>query len=57
MITRRKARPVQVGKVQVGGDAPVSVQTMTKTHTEDVAATVGQIKELEDLGCQIIRLA
>ncbi|MBM4046935.1 MAG: flavodoxin-dependent (E)-4-hydroxy-3-methylbut-2-enyl-diphosphate synthase, partial [Planctomycetes bacterium] len=57
MITRRKARPVQVGKVQVGGDAPVSVQTMTKTHTEDVAATVRQIKELEDLGCQIIRLA
>jgi (E)-4-hydroxy-3-methylbut-2-enyl-diphosphate synthase len=45
------------GSVQVGGGAPVSVQSMTNTHTEDVAATVRQIRELEALGCQIIRVA
>ncbi len=56
-MERRKTRAVWKGSVQVGGGAPVSVQSMTKTHTEDVAATVRQIRELEDLGCQIIRVA
>ncbi|MFQ5863132.1 MAG: flavodoxin-dependent (E)-4-hydroxy-3-methylbut-2-enyl-diphosphate synthase [Candidatus Brocadiales bacterium] len=57
MIERRRSRPVQVGSVQIGGDAPVSLQSMTKTHTTDVKATVEQIKEVEDLGCEIIRVA
>ncbi len=56
-MERRKTRPVFKGKVQVGGGAPVSVQSMTKTHTEDVEATVRQIHELEALGCDIIRVA
>ncbi len=56
-MERRNTRAVRKGGVQVGGGAPVSVQSMTKTHTEDVAATVRQIRELEDLGCEIIRVA
>jgi (E)-4-hydroxy-3-methylbut-2-enyl-diphosphate synthase len=43
-IVRRKSRKIWVGNVPVGGDAPISVQTMTNTPTEDVAATVAQIK-------------
>ena len=57
MIKRRVTKALQVGDVQVGGDAPVSVQSMTKTDTRDVAATVRQIRELEDAGCEIIRSA
>jgi (E)-4-hydroxy-3-methylbut-2-enyl-diphosphate synthase len=57
MIKRHKTRAVWIGKVKVGGGAPVSVQSMTKTKTEDIKSTVRQIRELEDLGCQIIRLA
>lgn len=54
---RRKSCPVRVGSVTVGGGAAVSVQSMTKTDTRDVAATVRQIKELTDAGCEIIRAA
>src|SRR5512146_630679 len=50
-------RQVNVGGVLIGGGAPVSVQSMTKTDTRDVAATVAQILELEDAGCEIIRCA
>ena len=57
MINRRVTKPLYVGDVKVGGDAPVSVQSMTKTDTRDVAATVRQIRELEDAGCEIIRAA
>ena len=57
MIKRRVTKALQVGDVQVGGDAPVSVQSMTKTDTRDVEATVRQIRELEDAGCEIIRSA
>ncbi|HUK39384.1 MAG TPA: flavodoxin-dependent (E)-4-hydroxy-3-methylbut-2-enyl-diphosphate synthase [Candidatus Acidoferrales bacterium] len=57
MIQRRKTRPVQVGKVQVGGDAPITVQSMTKTDTRDVRATVQQIWALEAAGCEIVRVA
>ena len=46
-----------VGKVPVGGGAPVSIQSMCNTKTDDVAATVAQIKELEAAGCEIIRVA
>ncbi|HET9870724.1 MAG TPA: flavodoxin/ferredoxin-dependent (E)-4-hydroxy-3-methylbut-2-enyl-diphosphate synthase, partial [bacterium] len=55
-IQRRKTRPVMVGKVQVGGGAPVSIQSMTNTHTYDVQETIDQIKRLEDAGCEIIRV-
>lgn len=54
---RRKTRQVKVGPVAIGGDAPISVQSMTKTDTRDVAATVRQIDELTAAGCEIIRLA
>jgi len=54
---RRISQPVHIGSVQVGGDAPIVVQSMTKTDTRDVRSTVNQIKELQDLGCEIIRVA
>lgn len=54
---RRWTRQIQVGSVAVGGGAPISVQTMTKTDTRQVAATVRQIRELEQAGCDIIRVA
>jgi len=56
MITRRKSRKVYVGGVPIGGDAPITVQTMTKTKTSDIEATVRQIKEAEEAGCDIIRV-
>ena len=54
---RRPTKPVYVGGVKVGGSADITVQSMTKTDTRDVAATVRQIQELEDAGCEIIRSA
>ena len=57
MNNRRVTKPIYVGDVKVGGDAPVTVQSMTKTDTRDVAATVRQIRELEEVGCDIIRSA
>lgn len=55
MIERKKTRQVNLGKVKIGGNAPVSVQSMTNTKTADVKATVEQILELEEAGCEIIR--
>ena len=57
MSKRRPTKPVYVGGVKVGGDADITVQSMTKTDTRDVAATVRQIHELEEAGCEIIRSA
>ena len=57
MIQRRKTRQIQLGKIKVGGDAPVTVQSMTKTDTRDVRATVQQIWDLEAAGCEIVRCA
>lgn len=54
---RNKTRQVMVGNVPVGGDAPISIQSMTNTRTQDVAATVKQINELAAAGCEIIRCA
>jgi (E)-4-hydroxy-3-methylbut-2-enyl-diphosphate synthase len=56
-INRRKTRQIQVGNVKIGGDAPVSVQSMCSTDTRDVAKTVEQIRQLETAGCEIIRVA
>ncbi|MBI5491629.1 MAG: flavodoxin-dependent (E)-4-hydroxy-3-methylbut-2-enyl-diphosphate synthase [Deltaproteobacteria bacterium] len=54
---RRKTREMKLGGLSVGGDAPVSVQSMANTNTADVAATVAQIKSLEAAGCEIVRVA
>jgi (E)-4-hydroxy-3-methylbut-2-enyl-diphosphate synthase len=54
---RRKSRQIHVGPVAVGGDAPVSVQSMTTTRTSDIGATLQQIAELTAAGCQIVRVA
>jgi len=57
MNQRRISKPLKIGSVTVGGNASIVVQSMTKTDTRDVSATVNQIKELEDCGCEIVRLA
>lgn len=56
-IKRRKTRVIRLGNVKIGGDAPIAVQSMTKTDTRDVQATIAQIRELEAVGCEIVRLA
>jgi (E)-4-hydroxy-3-methylbut-2-enyl-diphosphate synthase len=56
-IRRRKSRQIWVGKVPVGGDAPIAVQTMTNTETCDVAATVAQIKRAVEAGADIVRVS
>ena len=56
MIQRRKTRPIKVGSVVIGGAAPISVQTMTKTPTEDVQGTLAQIGRAADAGADIIRV-
>ncbi len=56
-VPRRKTRPVTVGSVTVGGDAPISVQSMTNTDTRDVAATSGQIARLADAGADLVRVS
>ncbi len=56
-ITRRKSRQIMVGKVPVGGDAPITVQTMTNTPTEDARATIDQIRRCEEVGVDIIRVS
>ncbi|MBM4828295.1 MULTISPECIES: flavodoxin-dependent (E)-4-hydroxy-3-methylbut-2-enyl-diphosphate synthase [Actinomycetes] len=57
LAVRRKSRQIQVGSVAVGGNAPVSVQSMTTTRTSDIGATLQQIAELTASGCQIVRVA
>lgn len=57
MIRRRISKIIRIGEVTVGGDAPIRVQSMTKTDTRNTQATITQIKELADSGCQIVRIA
>ncbi len=57
LFPRRRTRPIKVGGVAIGGDAPVVVQAMTKTDTRDVRATAAQIRRLEKAGAEIVRLA
>jgi (E)-4-hydroxy-3-methylbut-2-enyl-diphosphate synthase len=57
MIERRKSRQIRVGKVAVGGDAPISVQSMTNTLTADAEATLAQIRALEEAGADIVRVS
>jgi len=56
-IVRRKSRKIRVGKVEVGGDAPITVQSMTNTVTADVRGTIAQIRGLEDAGADIVRVS
>lgn len=57
MIKRRKSKQLNIGNVKIGGDAPISVQSMCNTDTRDVNATLKQIKEMADNGCELVRLA
>jgi (E)-4-hydroxy-3-methylbut-2-enyl-diphosphate synthase len=56
-MERRRTRQISIGPVKVGGDAPIAVQSMTKTDTRDIQKTVHQIRRLEEAGCEIIRVA
>src|SRR5215218_7983584 len=56
-IERRKSRQIMVGSVAVGGDAPVTVQTMTNTPTSDAEATIAQIRRCEEAGADLIRVS
>lgn len=56
-IQRRNSRKIRVGAVEVGGDAPISVQSMTNTPTADAAATISQIRRLEEAGADIVRVS
>ena len=57
MIKRRKSKQISIGNVKIGGDAPISVQSMCNTDTRDVEATLNQINELAAKGCELVRLA
>ena len=57
MKKRRLSRPISIGNVTIGGGSPIAIQSMTKTDTRDVSATVRQIAELEEAGCELIRVA
>jgi len=57
MIKRKNTRSISIGKIKIGGGAPISVQSMTNTKTDDTTATVEQIKQLLAAGCDIVRVA
>src|SRR6201989_961155 len=57
MIQRRPSRKIRVGSVEVGGDAPITVQSMTNTLTSDAASTIDQIRQLEEAGADIVRVS
>ena len=56
-LFRRRTDKIKVGKLYTGGDSPISVQSMTNTPTEDFEATLAQVRALEDVGCDIVRMA
>ena len=56
-MDRMKTHEVRIGSVAIGADNPIAIQSMTNTRTDDAAATIAQIKELEKAGCDIIRCA
>lgn len=57
MPERRRSKPIKIGNVTIGGDAPIVVQSMTKTDTKNIPATIAQITELANCGCEIVRVA
>ena len=54
---RKKTKRINIGSVAIGDNLPIAIQSMTNTHTQDIKATIAQIKALEEAGCQIIRAA
>ena len=56
-FSRRRAKEIRIGKVKIGGRNPIAIQSMTKVPTKDSRGAIAQIKELEDAGCQIVRVA
>lgn len=56
-ISRRKTKVIKIGNIYIGGNNPVAIQSMTKTRTQDIEETSRQIKELENAGCELVRLA
>ena len=56
-IKRKKTKKIKVGNVEIGGDAPISVQSMTNTLTTDVEATIKQINDLDNAGADIVRVS
>ena len=56
-IERKKTNPIFVGDVGVGGDFPISIQSMTNTNTADIQATIGQIEDLQAAGADIVRVS
>ena len=54
---RRKTKKVKVGRIYIGGDAPVSVQSMTNTPSVDFESTAAQVRQLETVGCDVVRIA
>ncbi len=57
MIKRRKSKQISIGNVNIGNNAPISVQSMCNTDTRDIQATLNQINEMSDKGCELVRLA
>jgi len=57
MIKRRKTKQIEIGNVKIGSDAQITVQSMCNTDTRDVQTTVNQILQLEEKGCELIRVA
>ena len=57
MNARRISKAIRIGDVTIGGGAPIIVQSMTKTDTRDSRSTIDQIKELQECGCELVRVA
>ena len=56
-IKRRKSNKIMVGNIPVGGDSPITVQSMTNTNTADLEATINQVKSLENAGADFVRIS
>ena len=57
MYTRKQTKSIKVGNLLIGGNAPISVQSMTNTDTKNIPDTVSQIKRMEEEGCELVRVA
>ena len=56
IINRRRTRKIKLGKVFIGGDSPISVQSMTNTITSDEASTINQVNQLKEVGADLVRI-
>ena len=57
IINRRKTKKIKVGKVSIGGDSPISVQSMTNTITSDETSTINQVNQLKEVGADLVRIS